>query len=148
MMSDGTGSNHVIGSLRTADGSAVVRMEDRFRTDADDLWSALTDPERLARWVARVDGDLREGGAFQAIFTSGWEGPGRVDVCEPPRRLLVTLSPGQDEQTVIEVELVPAGDATRLVIEERGLPLDEGAALGAGGQVNVEDLGAYLAGRP
>jgi hypothetical protein len=44
MMSDGTGSSHVIGSVRTADGSAVVRMEDRFRTDADDLWSALTDP--------------------------------------------------------------------------------------------------------
>jgi uncharacterized protein YndB with AHSA1/START domain len=148
MMSDGTGSSHVIGSVRTADGSAVVRMEDRFRTDADDLWSALTDPERLARWVARVDGDLREGGAFQASFTSGWEGPGRVEVCEPPRRLLVTMSPGQDEQTVIEVELVPDGDVTRLVIEERGFPLDEGPAHGAGWQVHVEDLGAYLAGRP
>jgi uncharacterized protein YndB with AHSA1/START domain len=123
-------------------------MEDRYRTDVDDLWSAITDPERLARWVARVDGDLRVGGAFRASFTSGWEGPGRVDVCEPPRRFLLTMSPGQDEQTVIEVELVPDGDVTRLVIEERGLPLDEGAAHGAGWQAHVEDLGAYLAGRP
>jgi hypothetical protein len=34
-------------------------------------------------WVALVDGDLRPGGEFRARFTSGWEGPGRVDVGEP-----------------------------------------------------------------
>ena len=27
---------------------------DSLRTDPDDLWSALTDPERLARWIVRV----------------------------------------------------------------------------------------------
>jgi uncharacterized protein YndB with AHSA1/START domain len=147
MMTNSTGSSGVVGSLRTADGKTVVRMEDRYRTDVEDLWSALTDPERLSRWIAQVDGDLREGGSFQASFTSGWEGAGRVDVCEPPRRLLVTLDPGQDEQTVIEAELIPDGDVTRLVIEERGLPLEGGAVHGAGWQVHVEDLGAYLEGR-
>jgi uncharacterized protein YndB with AHSA1/START domain len=147
-MSDRTGSARPLGLLRTADGKAVVRMEDRFQTGVDDVWSAITDPGRLARWIAQVDGDLRLGGTFQASFTSGWEGPGRVDVCEPPRRLLVTMSPGLDEQTVIEVELVPDGDVTRLVMEERGLPLDEGAVHGAGWQAHVEDLAAHLAGRP
>jgi uncharacterized protein YndB with AHSA1/START domain len=147
-MSDRTGSAGPLGLLRTADGKAVVRMEDRFQTGVDDVWSAITDPGRLARWIAQVDGDLRLGGTFQASFTSGWEGPGRVDVCEPPRRLLVTMSPGLDEQTVIEVELVPDGDVTRLVMEERGLPLDEGAVHGAGWQAHVEDLAAHLAGRP
>ena len=39
----------VVGSLRAVDGKAVVRMEDAFTTDAEDLWSALTDPQRLAR---------------------------------------------------------------------------------------------------
>ncbi len=148
MTSDRTGSDRPVGSLRTADGKAVVRIEDRFRTGADDVWSAITDPDRLSRWIARVDGDLRLGGAFRASFTSGWEGPGRVDVCEPPRRLLVTMSPGQDDQTVIEVELVPDGDATRLIVEERGIPLDEGAVHGAGWQAHIEDLGAHFAGRP
>ncbi len=42
----------------------VVRMQDRFDTDIDDVWSALTDPLRLARWVAEVAGDLRLGGEF------------------------------------------------------------------------------------
>ena len=143
-----TGTGTVVGSLRAVNGKAVVRMEDDFGTDAEDLWSALTDPQRLGRWVAWVDGDLRLGGEFRARFTSGWEGPGRVDVCEPPRRLLVTMCPGRDDQTVIEVELFPDGDQTRLVLEERGLPLNAAAAHGAGWQAHVEDLAAHLSGRP
>jgi uncharacterized protein YndB with AHSA1/START domain len=141
-------TSSLVGLVRAVDGKGVVRMEDRFNTEAEDLWSALTDPQRLARWIARVDGDLRVGGEFRASFTSSWEGPGRVDVCDPPRRLLVTMSPGQDDQTVIEAELTPDGDKTRLVIEERGFPLDKTAAHGAGWQAHVEDLAAYLAGKP
>jgi hypothetical protein len=34
----------ILGSLRSADGKGVVRMEDRFDTDIDGIWSALTDP--------------------------------------------------------------------------------------------------------
>ena len=30
----------VVGTLRAVDGSGVVRMEDRYDTDIDDLWSA------------------------------------------------------------------------------------------------------------
>lgn len=143
----GNGST-VIGSLRSSDGKANVRMEDRFSTDIDDLWSAVTDPERLARWIVRVDGDLRLGGMFHARFTSSWEGPGRVDVCEPPRRLLVTMSPGDEDQTVIEAKLFAEGSQTRLVVEERGLPLEHAYGHGAGWQAHIEDLGIYLAGEP
>jgi uncharacterized protein YndB with AHSA1/START domain len=143
-----TGTSAIVGSLRAVDGKAAVRMEDRFDTDADDLWSALTDPRRLARWIARVEGELRLGGEFRASFTSSWEGTGRVDVCEPPRRLVLTMSPGQDDQTVIQAELVPDGGQTKLVVEERGLPLDKAAAHGAGWQAHIEDLAAHLAGEP
>ena len=51
-----------------------------------------------------------------------------------------------DEQ-VIEAALTADGDQTILVWEERGMPPDLLAAYGAGVQVHVEDLGAYLAGR-
>jgi uncharacterized protein YndB with AHSA1/START domain len=136
----------VTGALQSVDGRGVVRMEGIYETDIDDLWSALTDAQRLARWIAEVEGDLRLGGAFRATFTSGWEGPGRVDACDPPRHLLVTMTPGGEEETVIEAVLVADGDQTRLVVEERGLPLEELAAHGAGWQAHLEDLAAHSAG--
>lgn len=142
-----TGSQ-IVGSLRSDDGIGVVRVEDRYDTGIDDLWTALTDPGRLARWVARVEGDLSLGGAFHARFTSGWEGPGQVDICQPPQRLLLTMSPGRADETVIEAQLAAEGERTHLVIEERGLPIADLAAHGAGWQAHVEDLAAYLTGRP
>ena len=39
----------ILGSLRSADGKGVVRIQDRFDTDIDDVWSALTDPRRPER---------------------------------------------------------------------------------------------------
>jgi uncharacterized protein YndB with AHSA1/START domain len=147
MTNDDGASVRMVGNVRALDGRGVVRMEDRYKTDIDDLWSALTNPERLARWIADVHGALHVGGEFHARFTSGWDGPGRVDVCEPPRFLQLTLCPGQEDETVIEAHLVAQSDQlTRLVIEERGLPLDELAVHGAGWQAHVEDLSAYLAG--
>jgi uncharacterized protein YndB with AHSA1/START domain len=140
----------ILGSLRSVDGKGVVRMEDRFNTDIDDLWSALTDPRRLARWLGVVEGDLRLGGDFRARFSaSGWEGTGRVEACEPPQRLLVVTKDvdKREAEHAIEAMLTADGDHTILVIEERGMPLDLRAAYGAGVQIHVEDLAAHIAGR-
>ena len=143
-----TGNTPILGSLRSADGQGVVRMQDRFGTDIDDLWSALTDPRRLARWIGEVEGDLRPGGEFQfRFFASGSEGTGRVEACDPPRRLLLTMALGQPDQDVIEATLTAGSGQTILVWEERGMPVDQLAAYGAGVQIHVEDLAAYLAGR-
>jgi uncharacterized protein YndB with AHSA1/START domain len=149
MTSNARGSDRILGSLRSAEGMGIVRMEDRFDTDIDDLWSALTEPGRLARWIGDVEGDLRPGGEFRArFFASGWEGTGRVEACDPPRRLLVaTEQPGQPDEHAIEVTLATDGDQTILVWEERGMPLDHLAAYGSGIQVHVEDLAAHIAGR-
>jgi uncharacterized protein YndB with AHSA1/START domain len=143
-----SGSTRILGSLRSADGKGVVRLEDRYDTDIDDLWSAITDPRRLARWLAEVDGDLRLGGEFRArFFSSGWEGTGRVDGCEPPGRLLVmTRAPGQPNDHSIEATLIADGDQTILIVEVQGMPLDKIAFYGAGWQTHLEDLGAHIAG--
>src|SRR5215813_12946166 len=102
MTSNALGSARILGSLRSADGKGVVRMEDRFDTDIDDLWSALTDPRRLAHWIGEVEGDLRLGGEFRfRFFASGSEGTGRVDACESPRRLLLTMALGQPDEDLI-----------------------------------------------
>jgi len=148
MTSNAHPGNRILGSLRSADGKGVVHMEDRFDTDIDDVWSALTDPRRLARWLGEFEGDLRLGGEYRARFyASGWEGTGRVEVCEPPRRLLVVNAEEDRDEHVIEATLAADGDQTILILEERGMPVNLLAAYGAGIQVHVEDLAAHLAGR-
>jgi uncharacterized protein YndB with AHSA1/START domain len=149
MTSKAHGADRILGSLRSADGKGIVRIEDRFDTNIDDLWSALTEPRRLARWLGDVEGDLRLGGEFRArFFASGWEGMGRVEACEPPQRMLVLTKDEPDERYdhAIEATLAVDGDQTILVWEERGIPLDLLSAYGAGIQIHVEDLAAYLAG--
>ncbi len=151
MTTNAHAGDRILGSLRSVDGKGIARVDDRFDTDIDEVWSALTDSRRLERWMGQVEGDLRLGGAFRArFFASGWEGTGRVEACEPPQRLLV-LTRGADEpdkpyENAIEVTLTVDGDQTILVWEERGMPVDQLAAYGAGIQVHVEDLAAYLAG--
>jgi uncharacterized protein YndB with AHSA1/START domain len=158
MTSNTNPGTRILGSLRSADGTGVVHIEDRYDTDIDDLWSALTDPGRLARWYGQVEGDLRPGGEFRLyIEANDWDGTGRVDTCEPPRRLLVTTretdeswrkgrgAPPFDE--AIEATLTADGNQTILVIEVRGVPLDKIAFYGAGWQIHAEDLAAHIAGR-
>jgi uncharacterized protein YndB with AHSA1/START domain len=138
----------ILRSLRSAEGTGVVHIEGRFDTSVDDLWSALTDPRRLARWIGDVEGKLRLGGEFRfRFFASGSEGTGRVEACEPSRRLLLTMALGQPDEDVIETTLTADGSQTILVWEERGMPLGQLAAYGAGVQIHVEDLASYLAGR-
>jgi uncharacterized protein YndB with AHSA1/START domain len=138
----------ILGSLRSADGQGAVRMEDRLGADIDDVWSAITSPSRLARWIGEVQGDLRQAGEFRFHFyASGSEGTGRVEECEPPTRLLLTVALGQPEEDVIEVVLAADGHQTILIWEERGMPVSQLAAYGAGVQIHVEDLVAYLGGR-
>jgi uncharacterized protein YndB with AHSA1/START domain len=150
--------SRILGSLRSADGTGVVRIEDRYDTGIEDLWSALTDPGRLARWYGQVEGDLRPGGQFSLhVDSAEIDATGRVEACEPPRRLRVTTREteesylsGQGEpphDQAIEATLTADGDQTIVIIEVRGIALDKIAFYGAGWQIHAETLAAYLAGR-
>ena len=135
----------ITGTMRALDDTrGAVRVEDVYDTDIHDLWEACTNPERLARWIAEVSGDLRVGGTVQAVFTSTWTGPATVEVCEAPHHLLLTTEPGTDDESQIEAWLSAEGTQTRLVVEERGLPVAQLHFYGAGWQVHLEDLGRSL----
>ena len=158
MTSNAHPGTRILGSLRSADGKGVVRIDNRYDTDIEDLWSALTDPRRLEGWHGQVEGDLRPGGEFRLYLESDdVESAGRVEACEPPRRLLVTTRETDESwrrgqgvppfDTTIEATLTADGGQTILAIEARGMPLDAIAFFGAGWQIHAENLAAYLAGR-
>jgi uncharacterized protein YndB with AHSA1/START domain len=136
-----------IGTMQALDDKrGSVRVEDVYDTHIDDLWDSCTTSERLARWIAEVSGDLRLGGTIHASFTSSWSGTVRIDACESPDHLLVIMEPGTDNETELEAWLSDEGGKTRLVVEERGLPLDKLHYYGAGWQAHLEDLRRSLAG--
>ena len=148
MASNTPAANQIRGSLRSVDDAGVVRLEVVFDTQLDDLWSALTDPSRLVQWLGEVEGHLSRGGEFRAAFyATGWEGTGRVEACEPPGRLMILTKSADEPDCVIEVTLTAEGPKTSVVFEDRGLPLEQIAAYGAGDQVLVEGLAAYLTGQ-
>ena len=66
---------------------AIVAVAIRtYDTTVDDLWEAITTPERLARWFLPVEGDLKPGGRYQLKGNAG----GTITRCERPAALDVT----------------------------------------------------------
>jgi uncharacterized protein YndB with AHSA1/START domain len=136
-------------------GRGVVRIEDRYDTDIDDLWEAITDPARLRRWYGVVEGDLRLGGEFR--LSGDTESTGRIDACEPPQLVRAIIRetdesyqkgqgvPPFDE--AVAASLTADGNQTTLVIEVKGIPFDKIAFYGVGWQIHAENLATYLAGR-
>src|SRR6266496_2942124 len=130
MTSNARPGSRILGSLRSADGAGVVRIEDRYETDVDDLWSSITDPVRLARWHGQIERALRPGGEFRlSLEADDIESNGRSDACEPPERLVVTTRETDESyrkgqgvppfDAVKEITLTPDGDQTVLVLEVR-----------------------------
>jgi uncharacterized protein YndB with AHSA1/START domain len=135
------------GTLHSAAGVGVVRIKARYEAGIEDVWSALTEPSRLAGWFGSVTGDLRVGGEFAAIvLASGRDGRGRIDVCVQQQTLSVTMWEKEGAEHTAESQLVADGDRTILVLEVRGVNLEWVWAYGAGWQEHLEDLGSHLLG--
>ena len=88
-----------------------VQIRRTYDAAIADVWSALTDPDRMKRWFLPISGDLRAGGNFQLEGNAG----GDIIACEPPHLLKVTfggptslvelrLSPETEDRTSLELE--------------------------------------------
>jgi uncharacterized protein YndB with AHSA1/START domain len=90
----------------------VVLATRIYDSPVDDVWDAVTNPERIPRWFLPVSGDLRPGGRFQLQGNAG----GEITLCEPPRNLGVTWEFGGGVSWV-NVRLAEEGHSTRLELE-------------------------------
>ena len=67
-------------TVPAGEGRTVV-LRRRYPAAVEDVWDAITDPERIGRWFLPVDGDLRPGGHYQLEGNAG----GTILRCEPRR---------------------------------------------------------------
>lgn len=88
-----------------AGDTVSVTLTRAYDADAEDVWDALTNPERLPRWFYPVSGDLTVGGAFQFEGNAG----GEIRRCDRPKQLQVTFG---GPESVVDLRLSTEGDTT------------------------------------
>ena len=137
---------------RAGRGKAVV-LERDYDASIEDVWDAVTSPDRISRWFLPISGDYRVGGRYQLEGNAG----GEIVACERPSRFKVTWFYGEPETpedvSEVEVRLSPiAGDRTRLELEHvADVPADRWSeygpgAVGVGWEGAVLGLALHLAG--
>jgi uncharacterized protein YndB with AHSA1/START domain len=113
-----------------------VEREALLQAPPGEVWTALTEPERLAAWLADgAEVDLRPGGELALRMPDGTKRRGFVEAADAPARLVFwwreVNDGGEDEEELTRVEILlaeaPQGTVLR-VVESRPL-----AALGRGG---------------
>lgn len=125
----------------------IAVMSCVYDTDVADLWDAVTNPERIARWFLPVSGELKAGGHFQLEGHAG----GDIMVCEAPRILEVTWCFGEDKSWVNLKLSEETGRKARLElrhiahIDERWNQFGPGA-VGVGWDGALLGLSMYLSG--
>ncbi|HET6969064.1 MAG TPA: SRPBCC domain-containing protein [Ornithinibacter sp.] len=97
-----------VGRREERDGHATVVIERTFRAPMEDVWAAVTEPERLVRWIGTWSGDPASG-TVQFRMTAEAEDieaePVTVHECDPPRRLVLSWASRPPATGPWEVEL-------------------------------------------
>lgn len=75
-------SRDVRDTERDGEQHVVQVLSQAYRSPIEDVWDAVTTPDRIARWFLPVSGDLRLGGRYQLEGNAG----GEVLECAPPSR--------------------------------------------------------------
>jgi len=140
------------GPLAAGEGR-VVRLRRTYDARIEEVWDALTTPERIGRWFLPVSGEYRIGGRFQLEGNAG----GEILACDRPSRFRVTWAYGEvtspADISEVEVRLTAAGDeSTTVELEHTAIVPDEfwteygPGAVGVGWDGGMLGLALHLAG--
>ncbi len=138
------------GSIAPEEGGRT-RLEFRrtWPDDADDVWAALTEPERTARWIGRYEGERASGatGTFRMAF-EGDAPPERLTIveCADARRLVLDFPDNDDWR--VELDLVAQRGGTTLIFVQRFADQAAVADVATGWHWYLDRLDAEISGRP
>lgn len=113
------------GRRRDVGGDTFVEFIRTFRAPIEDVWAAVTESDRLARWIGSWTGDPAAG---EVLFHMDFEGDDvpdelfRIDECEAPHRLRITTTIPFDgkpsESWQLRLDLAEAGGVTTLTFAQ------------------------------
>jgi uncharacterized protein YndB with AHSA1/START domain len=140
------------GTIPAGNGK-MIRLQRDYDAPIDDVWDALTNPDRIGRWFLPISGDYRLGGTYQFEGNAG----GKILECARPNRLKVTWvygeNPSDADVSEVEIRLSPvAADTTRLEFEHTAVVPEEfwtqygPGAVGVGWDMGLLGLALHLRG--
>jgi uncharacterized protein YndB with AHSA1/START domain len=135
----------------------VLRDEEGMRLEfvrtyqhaIEEVWSALTESDRVARWLGRWTGDPVSGSVELVMTAEEGSTPQTVTIleCRPPTRLVVDV-PSPDGIWRLSVTLQEASGATTLVFTHRLAEPYDVSDIGPGWHFYLDRLGAVVADTP
>lgn len=131
------------------DGARVV-FHRRYPDPIEDVWSAVTEPARLERWIGTWTGTARVGGTIDFRITAEGDEAGvepvTIVACEPPRHLVLEWTLPEQPLWRVEVQLVEDDGGTALTFVHHLSDAAGFADIGPGWQYYLDRLGASLVG--
>lgn len=129
----------------TIDADGVLRFERRYDATVEEVWSALTDPDQLARWFFRQTIEPRVGGA--TVFHWGDNrSEGTVLEYEPPKTLAYEWGGEDGQPWRVRWQLTPDGDGTMLVFQHFLPDAVRDGSLAPGWHWHLDRLDGHLGG--
>lgn len=136
-----------------ADGRRTLVFQRRLHHAIEDVWSAATVSDRLARWFGSYEGVGTASGSVTLTMTAEDDAAGEPSTvhiveCEPPHRLVVDLPETETRTWRIALTLSEDADTTILLFEQI-VPTDmDIAEVGPGWHWYLDRLAATLANVP
>lgn len=135
--------------LSTLGDTSAARIEVTLDCSAADLWSFLTQPDRLPQWLAPGRIELEQGGAARLDFQdSGIAIDSRVTQCKAPFALAYSWSGPGEPNRPVRWRLTPVEEGTHLTLDLEIPAQEDIARAAAGWAAHLEMLAAAIAGAP
>jgi len=135
------------GTVGDGPGGREIRLTRRFRARPEDVWAALTESDRLERWIGRWEGDPSTGTVTFFMTAEGDDveaEPMTIVECEPPHRFAAETAVG-GQQWHVRWELAAEGDITTLTFAQLAAD-DEIETAGPGWEYYLDRLVTVLDG--
>ena len=133
------------GRLIDVGGRSVVRFTRRYPVSREELWSALTEPDRMARWAFRGELEPRNGGSLRFDYGEAGGADGTVLVWDEPSVLEYEWD-GHGMEWRIRFELVSDGEDATLLTLDHLLPDPSMPEFAAGWHWHLDRLATLAAG--
>jgi uncharacterized protein YndB with AHSA1/START domain len=129
-----------LGTLEIDGNRRRLCFERIFEAPPEEVWSALTDPTRLARWLAPGSVGEKPSDAVSLDFGDGGTVTGAVLRFEPPHLLEYQWRFSGEDESIVRYTLHAEEARTRLVLEHLALGTDHAVGYAAGWHAHLDAL--------